>query len=336
MFLQSLDLRYYRDDELPDRVGAAAPLALPVDYLAVGEHMRALLARLRPDARCAVVRNAVDKSVFGAAEPRTEPGPLRVLVEGQPTLWFKGIDEAIGAVRAMREPATVTLVAQEPARAGDRGADRVVGGLEAAEMRDLYAEHDVLLKLSRFEGFGLPVLEAFHVGRPCVVAPYAGHDELVRHAENGLVVGFDDTQGTAAALDALARDRELRDRLGRGALATAADWPDAPAAGDAFAAALEAFAAEPPPPPDAALRSLARLRRLGAELVRAVDETHEWERVRQHEAYVAELEDRERRIAEVDGWLRLANERLEAVQASRAYRLVLLGRRAMFWRGRDG
>ena len=38
-------------------------------------------------------------------------------------------------------------------------------------MAALYAEHDVLLKLSRFEGLGLPVLEAFHVGRPCVVTP---------------------------------------------------------------------------------------------------------------------------------------------------------------------
>ena len=59
-------------------------------------------------------------------------------------------------------------------------------------MREQYARHDVLLKLSRVEGLPLPLVEACHVGVPCVVTPFTGHDEVIRHGENGLVVGFDD------------------------------------------------------------------------------------------------------------------------------------------------
>ena len=70
----------------------------------------------------------------------------------------------------------------------------MIGGLSPDEMREQYARHDVLLKLSRVEGLPLPLVEACHVGVPCVVTPFTGHDEVIRHGENGLVVGFDDVE----------------------------------------------------------------------------------------------------------------------------------------------
>jgi glycosyltransferase involved in cell wall biosynthesis len=266
VFLQNLEYRFYSDAE-PEQLGAFGVLDLPVDYLVIASHMRDLLARLRPDARVRLVPNGIDKDVFVPAREAHE-GPLRVLVEGQATLWFKGVRESVEAVRRMREPATVTVAVHDPAEAGDLGADRVVGGLGPAEMAALYAEHDVLLKLPRFEGLGLPPLEAFHVGVPCVVTPFTGSEDYVEHGVNALVVGFDDEPGTTAALDRLARDREELARLGEGALATAARWPSREDASAAFADALRDFVAEPPPPPEFALRRMAASRRLAIELAR--------------------------------------------------------------------
>ena len=165
VLLQGHDARYYRDGEPADRLGAEAVLDLPVDFVAVSPHLARVVAAA-PAAPVRVVAPGIDKAVFAPAPPRPGGGPLRVLVEGQPTMWFKGVAEAVAAVRRMGAPATVTVVAPEPEAARDLGADRVCGGLAPAEMAALYAEHDVLLKLSRFEGLGLPVLEAFHVGRP--------------------------------------------------------------------------------------------------------------------------------------------------------------------------
>ncbi|HWT24163.1 MAG TPA: glycosyltransferase family 4 protein, partial [Solirubrobacteraceae bacterium] len=210
VLLQSLDQRYYHDDEPADRLGAAAVLDLPVGFVAVSEHLAKAAAALRPDAEVRVATPGIDKAVFGFAPPREGGGPLRVLVEGQPSMWFKGVADAVAAVRRMREPATVTVVAADPAAAGDVGADRVCGGLSPGEMAALYAEHDVLLKLSRFEGLGLPLLEAFHVGRPAVVTPVGGAAGFVEHGGNALVVGFDDNPGATDALDRLARDADLR------------------------------------------------------------------------------------------------------------------------------
>jgi len=169
VLLQGHDARHYREDEPADRLGAAGVLDLPVDFVAVSPHLARVVAAAAPGAPVRVVAPGIDKAVFRAAPAREGGGPLRVLVEGQPSVWFKGVREGVAAVRAMRAPASVTVVAPEPAGTEDLGADRVCVGLAPAAMAALYAEHDVLLKLSRSEGLGLPVLEAFHTGRPCVV-----------------------------------------------------------------------------------------------------------------------------------------------------------------------
>jgi O-antigen biosynthesis protein len=270
VFLQNLEHRFYREQERVDRLGALGVFDLPADFLVIATHMRALLERLRPDARCWLVPNGIDKALFRPREPAPpHEGPLRVLVEGQPTLWFKGMAEAVDAVGAMSEPATLTLAVHDPddARAAGLRADRVVGGLSPEAMAALYAEHDVLLKLSRFEGLPLPPLEAFHAGLPCVLTPFTGGEDFVSHGVNSLVVGFDDLGGTAAALDLLSRDEVLRRRLRQGALDTAAGWPDRTRSSQAFASALEEVLADPPHP-DAAARRLARGRRLTIELHR--------------------------------------------------------------------
>jgi glycosyltransferase involved in cell wall biosynthesis len=262
-FLQNLEFRFYREHELADRLGALSVLDLPVDYIVVGSHMQALLAELRPQARVVRVAPGIDKDVFREAPAREGEDRLRVLVEGQPTLWFKAVPEAVALARSAG--AEVTVATHDPALEVE--ADRVVGGLSPPEMAALYAEHDVLLRLARFEGLGLPPLEAFHVGVPCVLTPFTGSEDYARHEHNALVVGFDDDAGTVAALERL-RDPALRARLREGALATARAWPDEEAAGAAFAEALRGFHAEAPPPPDEALRRMARTRRLATELAR--------------------------------------------------------------------
>ena len=263
VFLQNLEFRFYREHELADRLAALSVLDLPVDYIVLASHMQALLAQLRPQARVVRVLPGIDKEVFREAPPRAGDGPLRVLVEGQPTLWFKAVPEAAALARSTG--AEVTVATHDPSLEVD--ADRVVGGLTAPDMAALYAEHDVLLRLARFEGLGLPPLEAFHVGVPCVLTPFTGSEEYARHDHNALVVGFDDEAATVAALERL-RDPALRARLREGALATARDWPDEDAAGTAFAEALRGFLSEDPPPPGEALRRMAQTRRLATELTR--------------------------------------------------------------------
>jgi glycosyltransferase involved in cell wall biosynthesis len=324
MFLQSVESRFYQERHWFEQLAAEEVLALPVSFVTVAEWMRDLLAEVRPDAHCDVVRGGIDKEVF-EREHTPRDGPLRVLVEGQPSMWFKGVHEALATVRAMREPAEVTVVAGQPEHAGDLGA-RVVGGLDPDAMARLYAEQDVVVKLSRVESLGLTPIEAAHSGTPAVVTPYTGHDEHVVHGRNGLVVGFDDEPGTVRALDTLARDGELLARLSEGARESARAWPSRSAAADAFAAAIRGIAERPAPDPHAAFAALALAARRRLELTR--------EHARQDGLFRGAFEDATEHIAELNAAMRdleavvaAKDRQIEEIRSERAYRAAAAVRR---------
>jgi glycosyltransferase involved in cell wall biosynthesis len=340
VLVQSLEPRFYRVTEAFERLGAAVALGLPLAFLPVSHWMCDWLREVRPGARVVHVPNGIDKHVFVAGPGPRRDGPLRVLVDGQPSLWFKGVDDALAAVDAMAEPAEVTLVALEPPHGVD--GVRVAGGLDAAGMAALYGEHDVLLKLSRVEGLGLPPLEAAHVGIPSVVTPYTGHDEVVTHGESGLIVGFDDVVGTAAALDGLARDRARLRELGDGARRRAEAWPDPDASTSALAAALEALVDRAPPhgaeSARAIVRALRRERDLGRgrlgdseDLAAALADAREREDRRSTEIdRLNDLVDELSRSRDEAGeLLAQARAQLDEVTSSRAYQAALRMRKAL-------
>jgi len=259
LMLQGLDERFYRWWEAFDRLAAGAALAGADAVVTASAYLGHVVGAMRPDLAPHVVPVGLDRAVFSARPRRAvEGGPLRVLVEGQPSLWLKGVDDALAAVGAMREPVEATLVALDPASAAEVPVARVTGGLPPAGMADLYAATDVVLKLSRGEGLGLAPLEAAAVGTPSVVTPYGGHADWLRHGINGVQAMFDDVGGTAAWLDVLARDRALLRRLADGALATAEAWPSLEESVDGVVAALQDVVERDPPSEDARRRALAR------------------------------------------------------------------------------
>jgi len=310
-FVQQFEERIYGPGDV-ERFGAIATHDLPVAFLTEAGWIAAELAELRPEAHCFHVPNGIDKQRFAPAEQSPRVGPLSVLVEGSPGLWFKGIQAAAAVLELAREPVVTTLVTPERVDSETCARfDRVMGPLDHAEMANAYREADVLLKLSRVEGVFTPPLEAFHCGTPCVVWPVTGHDEYIRHGVNGAVVDFDDLAGTAGWIDLLARDRALLARLGDGALTTAAGWPTWERSTEAFGAALEVIAAAlPPAAGDGAARLLADLDfAMKGQRVALVRQRRKTERVE------AELETTERRL---DGAL----ARIAAIEGSLLWRLA--------------
>jgi glycosyl transferase family 1 len=110
-------------------------------------------------------------------------------------------------------------------------------------------EQHVMLRLARGDGAYRPPLEAFHAGVTCVTTPVSGVEEYVRHAWNGLVVGWDDPHGTARTLDLLASDRARLHYLRLNASATARAWPSVEQSSQFMALALRAVRREPSPRP---------------------------------------------------------------------------------------
>ncbi len=171
------------------------------------------LERLHPGEKVLYVRNGLAKDVFApvdassarrasaaAADPdRGQRAACRSRASHEARRRVRGDDRRRGTSPSSRGDGSAARVA---------GVDRAAGPVSQAQLAALYAESDVLLKLSRVEGMFGPPLEAFHKGATCVVTPVTGHDEYIVHGENGLVVDWDDPPGTTRALELLARDRD--------------------------------------------------------------------------------------------------------------------------------
>ncbi|HOT79955.1 MAG TPA: glycosyltransferase family 1 protein [Microthrixaceae bacterium] len=111
-------------------------------------------------------------------------------------------------------------VAERAAAPDLAGRVHVLGRVPAGDLAVLLAEADAVAVPSRYEGFGLPALEALAAGRPTVVADAGSLPEVVDGA--ALVVDPDDVEGWAAALRIAVDDPAERARLVDAGLAVAA------------------------------------------------------------------------------------------------------------------
>jgi glycosyltransferase involved in cell wall biosynthesis len=96
----------------------------------------------------------------------------------------------------------------------------------SAELARRLGRFAVLVFPTRYEGFGLVVLEAMRAGLAVVTTPTGAGADVVRDGENGLRVPVGDVDATARAVGRLIDDDALRIRIGRAAVeeARARTW----------------------------------------------------------------------------------------------------------------
>ncbi|HXY20220.1 MAG TPA: glycosyltransferase family 1 protein [Gemmatimonadales bacterium] len=88
---------------------------------------------------------------------------------------------------------------------------RFLGGTDDAKLAALYAGAVALVLPSWVEGFGLPVVEAMHMGTPSVISTGGSLPEIAGDA--GLAFAPDDPGALAAAMRRLVTDRSVREGL---------------------------------------------------------------------------------------------------------------------------
>lgn len=72
----------------------------------------------------------------------------------------------------------------------------------------------IFVMTSNFEGLSNALIEAMMMGMPCITTNFPGVDELISHAENGLMVPMDDHVALAQQIERLIEDREFAKVLG--------------------------------------------------------------------------------------------------------------------------
>lgn len=115
-----------------------------------------------------------------------------------------------------------------------------------AMLRRLYSSSTVLLYPSRYEGFGLPPLEAMACGCPVVTTRVGAVPEFAVHGRNAMVVEPWDIESMTRALEAVLVTPPLRAQLSAAGMETAVRYSTR-IAGEAFEHALiDALASTPP------------------------------------------------------------------------------------------
>lgn len=96
---------------------------------------------------------------------------------------------------------------RQAAQLGLAGRVEFLGALTRQQVAEELARAQALAHPSRYETFGVAIVEALAMGRPVVATRCGGPDAIVT-ARDGLLVPVDDVQALADAL------RQLRDRIG--------------------------------------------------------------------------------------------------------------------------
>jgi glycogen synthase len=196
-----------------------------------------LLAQYYPDAiqRVRIVGNGIDD--FADARPAARKSrhdkSLLVLYSGR-LVERKGIRELLTAIPRVlkRFPATRFVLAGGPG--GCSGADlerewlpqelypcrgqiHFTGWLSAEEIARWYATADLLVVPSRYEPFGMVVLEGMLHGLAIAAAAVGGPAEILEDGRTGLLFPPNDAEALARAVLRLVGNSRLRQRIGTAA-----------------------------------------------------------------------------------------------------------------------
>jgi glycosyltransferase involved in cell wall biosynthesis len=134
-------------------------------------------------------------------------GVLPQLLEERPDAWM--------VVAGARTPYSEKLEAlAEGLPEAARRRLILLSDLAPESKQDLLADCDVFASPSGHESFGLTTLEAWVHGRPVIVGDTPAQREIVESGLTGILVPYRDESSLLAALVGLARDPELRVRMG--------------------------------------------------------------------------------------------------------------------------
>jgi glycosyltransferase involved in cell wall biosynthesis len=215
-------------------------LARSARVVCVSEHCRRDLVAFAPGAaaRMRVIPNGVSDAFRGGAtnEPSLPSGvrPPYLLAVGTRKP-HKNLECAVDVLAKLAaHDATLTLVVagesgphwrHVAARAERLGVARRVRALEPVtddELRALYRGAEALLFPSRYEGFGLPLLEAMSCGTPVIASNATSIPEVTGTA--AMLFGPDDAAGMADAVMQLRANAAFRAELIARGLARAAQF----------------------------------------------------------------------------------------------------------------
>jgi glycosyltransferase involved in cell wall biosynthesis len=153
--------------------------------------------------------------------PIIREGPRRRLLFVGKDFVTKSGEQVLAALALLRADVdpdiTLTVVGPKewPLPGEPPAGVRFLGRVPIDRVRALYAEHDLFVMPSRFEGFGIALVEALSHGLPCVARKAFAMPEIVRPGDNGDLVTGDEPAELAGIVARLLADDGVFERAAK-------------------------------------------------------------------------------------------------------------------------
>lgn len=200
-------------------------------------------------ARTLVIPHGLNKDIHipQTIAQRDENAPLRLLYLGRIEDNSKGVFWLPNILRELKCDYHLTVAGDGPDLAELRHRlesfhERIsfTSWVAPSDVPWLVSQHDVMVMPSRFEGFGLTLIEAMSQGCAAVVSRIAGvTDLIVTHGEDGLLFPVGDFRQAARHIDFLADNKQLREEMARAAVLKVAVAFNNDQVGQAYAGLLK-------------------------------------------------------------------------------------------------
>lgn len=220
-FVQSDESRFFPKDKKLCKI-IRETYKLPFEYMTEAKWIQGWLKEeYGHDAF--YVPNGIDSGMFHRVDSFSQrKSKQRVLIEGGINIPYKGMDDAYEVVKNLDAELWIISNNGKP-KTGWR-YDRFFKNIPIDEMKNIYSACDILLKMSRVEGFFGPPMEAMACGCAVVTGKVTGYDEYIVDGENALVVERGDIDGAKKAVERLINDPILREKLVTNGYETVQKW----------------------------------------------------------------------------------------------------------------
>ena len=203
-----------------------APLLRYDGIFALSNHEKSIIGTLGVALeRITVIPNSIVLSQYQTPPPRDRASTPTMLFIGQlvPRKGWDILVDALPKIVATQPDITVIMVTHNTSQLAALEARATALGVrahidirtrvdEAHKVALLESAH-ILVAPSRYEGFGIPPIEAMAAGCAVITTDCAAGNEIVTHMETGLLTRYNDPSDLADAVLRVLRDDRLRDAL---------------------------------------------------------------------------------------------------------------------------